>query len=243
MWLAGLLLSLMTSPKRRRLAKVNLADKVDAVPGPRLAREFYERADAVEVARDLLGKALCVRTDGATCRALVVETEAYTGLDDRACHSANFGRTKRTESLYRPGGHAYVYTCRGTNHLFNVVIGDEELPAAVLVRAVEPLENVEVMLARRNLERVISARLAAGPGMLTRALGIDRTFDRLDLCMEVESEELSELDAIWIEDVGVSLREEAVLRSPRVNVDYAGEDKDLPYRFRVRDSPWTSRAK
>jgi len=203
-------------------------------------RAFYVRSDAVAIAREMLGKVLCARgDDGVVSRGVIVETEAYTGLDDMACHSARFGRTKRTQSMYRPGGGTYVYTCH-TQHLFNVIIGDEELPAGVLVRAVEPLSPIDLMLGRRNLDRLLPARLAAGPGMLTKALGIDKRFGDLDLCAGAESE--SDV-GVWLEDVGIDLADSGVLASPRVGIDYAGEAKHYPYRFRVRQSQWTSRAK
>ena len=123
-----------------------------------LPAHFYTRPDVVQVAKDLLGKYLVTNFEGQVTSGKIVETEAYRAPDDRASHAFGNRRTARTEVMFAEGGHAYVYLCYGIHHLFNVVTGPSEMAHAVLVRAVQPVDNVELMLARR---------LTAGPGSLT----------------------------------------------------------------------------
>lgn len=195
-----------------------------------LPAAFYLGADPVPIARALLGKVLCTRVDGALTSVILVETEAYAGENDRACHAHLGRREGRVKVLYAPGGRCYVYLCYGIHHLFNVVTDVEGRADAVLARAGEPLEGVDVMLRRRGRTRV-DAALTMGPGSLTRALAIEKRHDASVL----EGPEL------WIEDRGVTLRDDEIAAGPRVGVDYAGEDAALPWRFQVIGSPYVSR--
>lgn len=192
---------------------------------------FYRGTDVVEIARALLGKILCTRDGDAVTSGRIVETEAYGGRTDRASHAHGGRRTRRTETMYAPGGVAYVYLCYGLHHLFNVVTGPEDRPDAVLVRGLEPLEGVDTMLRRRGM-KTPHARLTAGPGVLTRALGITCRDDGLDL----------RGDRVWIEDDGYGVPASHILASPRVGVGYAGEDAKRPWRFRIKDNAYTSPA-
>ena len=185
-----------------------------------LTPDFYTREDVVEVARDLLGKALCSNVDNVVTKALITETEAYAGIDDRASHAYGGRRTARTEPMFAEGGIAYVYLCYGIHHLFNVVTGCRDNPLAVLVRAGLPLTGVDEMLTRRGKDRA-DKKLLAGPGSLSQALGI-RT--------ELSGSSLAG-GSIWIEDHGVEIADAAVAVGPRIGVDYAAEDAALPYRF------------
>ncbi|MDX6766915.1 MAG: DNA-3-methyladenine glycosylase [Candidatus Methylacidiphilales bacterium] len=198
----------------------------------RLSRLFYQGDDVVAIARTLLGKRLCTHIGGVVTSGRIVETEAYGGITDRASHAFGGRRTTRTETMYAAGGLAYVYLCYGLHHLFNVVTGPEGRPDAVLVRAVEPLEGVEVMLRRRRMESA-ARRLTAGPGVMSQALGITTAIDRCDL----------RGDRVWIVDDGVSVAGADVVCSPRVGVDYAGEDARRPWRFRIRGHRFTSPAR
>lgn len=198
----------------------------------RLEASFYQRADTVAIARDLLGKVLVTEWDGIRTSGVIVETEAYLGAEDRACHAWDGRRTPRTEPMYAAGGIAYVYLCYGIHHLFNVVSHRAGEPHAILVRAVEPLEGVDEMLRRRGKAKV-DRSLGGGPGALTAALGIKTVHTGLSLGA----------GSIWIGDRGLSVEREAVLASARVGVGYAGADAELPLRFRLRDSKWTSPAK
>jgi DNA-3-methyladenine glycosylase len=189
----------------------------------KLSREFYTRVDVLAVARDLLGQVLVVRAqDGVRLSGTIVETEAYRGPEDRACHAYGGRRTTRTETMYRQGGTAYVYFVYGLHHQFNVVTNVEGVPHVVLVRAVAPLEGLELMRGRRPGRP--DPELANGPGKLCRALGIDRRLDGADLLG----------DRIWVESGGERIAPAAIVAGPRVGVDYAGAWAHKPWRFRLR---------
>ena len=196
----------------------------------KLPRAFYTRAGVLAVARDLLGQRLVVPApDGTRVAGIIVETEAYRGPADRASHAFGGRRTRRTETMYSIGGTAYVYFVYGMHHQFNVVTGVENVPHAVLVRALEPVEGVEVMRRRRG--GVPDRELANGPGKLCQALGIDRALDTADLLGS----------RAWIEPRDRPLRPSAVARGPRVGIDYAGPWAAMPWRFWIRGSAFVSR--
>jgi DNA-3-methyladenine glycosylase len=195
-------------------------------PLDKLETGFYTRGDVVDVARDLLGKVLCSCVDGRLTQAVITETEAYAGINDRASHAYG-GR--RTEPMFREGGVAYVYLCYGVHHLFNVVTSKRDDPQAVLVRAGSPLVGIDEMLARRG-KASIDKSLLAGPGSLACALGI-----RIDL----SGARLSG-DEVWIEDHGIRISDDAIIAGPRIGVDYAGDDAARPYRFHIPEHEWSS---
>jgi len=180
-----------------------------------IARGFYNRP-ALEVARELLGQRLVVTAGGQRRGGIIVETEAYVGAHDLACHASK-GRTRRTEVMFGPPGHAYVYLVYGMHHCFNAVTGPEGEAAAVLVRAVAPGEGLE---GRTD-----------GPGRLCRAFGLSRAQDGWDLCGS---------SGVWVEE-GEGVPRRLVERGPRVGVAYAGAWADKPYRFWVKGSPFVSR--
>ncbi len=198
-----------------------------------LPESFYQRSDVVQISRELLGKYLFADIDGEITGGKIVETEAYSHVGDQACHSHLNRRTNRTEVMFRPGGVAYVYKVYGFHHLFNMITNGADKADAVLVRAIEPTVGLEMMQQRRNLEGVIP-RLTAGPGMLTQAMGINKQHYGLPLTTG---------KTIWIENRGEAIPDKDIVASPRVGIDYAGEDALLPWRFRVKDSKWTSKAK
>ncbi len=189
----------------------------------RLDPGFYLGEDVVAIARALLGKVLATSIDGRRTRAVIIETEAYAGITDRASHAFGDRRTRRTEPLFAAGGVAYVYLCYGIHHLFNVVTGPEGVPHAVLVRAGSPLDGVDTMLERRGRDEV-DARLMAGPGTLSSALGIRTSMTGTPLRSR----------RIWLEDHGIDVPANSIRTGPRVGIDYAGPDAALPYRFRAR---------
>lgn len=197
-----------------------------------LPASYYQSSDVLFLAQDLLGKVLVTRFNGQLTSGIIVETEAYKGPEDKACHAYNNKRTPRTEVMFHKGGVSYVYLIYGIHHLFNVVTGKEGEPHAILIRGIQPLDGIEHMLLRRNMTKAAS-RMTAGPGVLSKAFGIDKEANRLDLTQSTLS----------IEDRGKLLDTSNVIASPRVGVDYAGEDAKLPWRFRVKDNPWTSPAK
>jgi len=186
----------------------------------KLPPSFYVKDDVVAVARDLLGKVLCTRLNGESTKAIIVETEAYAGVTDKASHAYGGRRTKRTEPIYGQGGTAYVYLCYGLHHLFNVVTNEAETPDAVLIRAGAPMSGAELMLKRRKKAKA-DKTLLAGPGSLAKALGITTDHTGLSLMN----------GQIWIEDRGIEIDDDSVLVGPRVGIDYAGDDALRPYRF------------
>lgn len=184
-------------------------------PGRRLTRRFFARP-TLDVARDLIGCILVHETPRGRLAGRIVETEAYIGSEDRACH-ARFGRTPRAEVLYGPPGLAYVYLIYGMYDLLNVVTEQENIPAAVLIRALEPFPP-------------LAAGSCTGPGRLTRTLAIDRRHNRTDLTV----------GALGIERRRERRRPE-VATSPRIGVGYAGEWALKPWRFSEAASPAVSR--
>ena len=189
--------------------------------------EFYVRDDVVLISRELLGKVLCTKIDGLVTKAIITETEAYAGIDDKASHAYGGRRTRRTEPMYGRGGTAYIYLCYGIHHLFNVVTNIAGTPHAVLIRAGKPLEGSDVMQKRRKKER-IDKTLLAGPGSFAQALGITTNLTGTSLLG----------NRIWIEDQRIPLDAEAVIAGPRIGVNYAAEDAERAYRFSVDiDSP------
>lgn len=186
----------------------------------KLQKDFYLRNDVVGISRELLGKVLCTKTNGGLTKSIITETEAYAGEVDKASHAYGGKRTKRTEPMFGEGGTAYVYLCYGIHHLFNVVTNKAGTPHAVLIRAGKPLAGTDLMLKRRK-KTAIDKSLLGGPGSLARALGIT-----------TESTGTSLIGgSIWIEDHGIVIDDDSVTAGPRVGVDYAGADAELPYRF------------
>ena len=183
----------------------------------KLPRSFYASHDVVDVARQLLGKVLVTRIGGATTSGVITETEAYMGAVDKASHAYGGKVTPRNQIMYGAPGHAYIYLCYGIHHLFNVVTHDAGTAHAVLVRAIHPLEGRELMLRRRKTRTLTTG----GPGTLTQALGIRTTYNGTDLLGNL----------IYIEDRGIMVPAKEITIGPRIGVDYAGEDAQLPYRF------------
>src|SRR5262245_39354296 len=167
------------APPRSARMSLRLPRAPDAAPGA-LPREFYANPDVLAVARQLLGQRLVVRGPGGRrVSGIMVETEAYRGPRDRASHAYGGRRTRRTHTMYPMGGTAYVYFVYGMHHQFNVVTNEVDVPHAVLVRALEPDEGVDLMTRRRGGAGF--AELTSGPGKLCAALGIDTRLDGADL--------------------------------------------------------------
>ena len=213
-----------------------------AEPKSPLPRKFY-LADAVMVARNLIGKRLvCCSSEGTTA-GIIVETEAYVGHNDAACHSFKRKtpqRDHRTNIMFEQGGYAYVYLIYGMYDCFNVVVNDEEHPEAVLIRAVEPTEGLPLMAKRRRIDITPNAihnlkKLCSGPGKLCIAMGITRRHYGYDLCRNGQ-------ERIFIAD-GINVPDDGIAVTQRINVDYAGEDAKLPYRFVIRESKFLSTRK
>jgi len=198
-------------------------------PMEKLPDAFYDRPGVVTVARELLGKNLITVFDGRRTSGRIVEVEAYNGVVDRASHAWSGRRTRRTEVLFGPAGVAYVYLIYGIHHLFNVVTNQRDVPHAILVRALEPMEGIPVMLERTGKKK-LDHTLTRGPGNLSRALGLRTTHTGTSL---VGAE-------IFIADDGWRPRRSEIVATPRIGVDYAGEDAELPYRFYIKGNPYVS---
>lgn len=196
----------------------------------RLAFSYYLNQDVLFLAKDLLGKVLYTQIEGEITAGIIVETEAYFGVRDKASHAYGGRRTNRTETLYQQGGISYVYLCYGIHNLFNIVSAVEGEPHAVLIRAIEPLVGIAAIEARRNMP-VTKAAISSGPGSAAKALGIDRSFNEKELTGE----------EIWVEDHGIRYPDDAIAAVPRVGVAYAQEDALLPWRFFVKDNKYVSK--
>jgi DNA-3-methyladenine glycosylase len=196
------------------------------VDSGKLPLSFYERDNVVEVAKDLLGKILYSSIDGTMVAGRIVETEAYSFLE-RACHAHLNRRTRRTETLFAPGGTAYVYLCYGIHHLFNVVTNTQGTAEAVLIRALEPVTGLPVMQQRRGMTE--RTKLTSGPGKLSQALGITTGNNGVELTGS----------DIWISH-GEPVKQEDIVTDVRIGVDYAGEDALLPWRFLVKGNRFVS---
>ncbi len=178
-----------------------------------LPREYFDRP-TLEVAHSLVGKYLVREHDGRLIAGRIIEVEAYIGTEDKACHASK-GRTPRTDVLFGPPGHAYVYLCYGMYEMLNVVTEQEGFPAAILLRAVE-----------------CEGTLIDGPGRLTRAFEIDRRLNRCDLTRG---------RSLWFEDRGEAFPASLLKTHPRIGVDYAGDWAQKPWRFRLATETSKSR--
>ncbi len=198
-----------------------------------LGREFYNR-DSIEVAKELLGKILVRRIGDERIAARIVETEAYMGIEDKAAHSYGGKRTPRVEVMYGGPGFAYVYFIYGMYYCFNIVTREEGTPQAVLIRAAEPMDNLDLMAQNRfqkpygQLNKSQIKGLTNGPGKLCRALSIDKGLNGEDMC---GSSLFLEAD----EDAGFN-----IVTAKRVGIDFAGEARDYPWRFYIEDNKYVS---
>ena len=195
----------------------------------KLPLSFFTRKDVVEITRELLGKVLVTNFDNDLTAGRIVEAEAYNGPYDKAAHSFDNRRTKRTEVMFAAGGVAYVYLCYGIHQMFNIVTNEQDVPNAILVRAVEPIIGIDIML-RRCSKGVHGYDLTRGPGNVAKAFGLHTSHSGYSLQEE----------AIYIADDGFRPTEEDITSTKRIGVDYAGEDALLPYRFIIQGSKYVS---
>ncbi len=190
---------------------------------------FYQRDNVLQIARELMGKLLVTQKDDKEVSGRIVECEAYNGVPDKASHAFGGRRTKRNEVMYGEGGKAYVYLCYGIHHLFNVVTYAEDIPHAILIRALEPVKGIDTMLLRTGKFQMDNT-LTRGPGNVSRALGIHTS----------DSGTLLTGKSIFLADDGLVFTSKEIFTSPRIGVDYAGEDALLPYRFYIKGNPFVS---
>ncbi len=193
-----------------------------------LPLSFYQRSTEL-VARELLGKKLCRKlSNGKVLSGYIVETEAYVGLLDKACHGFGGRKTPRTQVLYENGGIAYIYFIYGMYYCLNVVSSKKNHPEAVLIRALEPCDNVDWM-KDKSQNSINEKKILNGPGKLCKVLDIDKGLNTHDLTQ----------NPLWIEK-GKDIKSEAIVSSPRINIGYAEEWIERPLRFSVKDSPYIS---
>ena len=196
----------------------------------KLTFDFYDRNDVVQIAKELIGKILVTRLDGKLTSGRIVETEAYVAITDKASHSFGGRRTRRNEHMYAAASTSYVYICYGMHHLFNVVTNKKEVPDAVLIRAAEPIEGIDVMLQRTG-KITHTNTLTKGPGNVSKAFGINKNHSGLNLTG----------DSIYITDDGwLATHEDEVVASKRIGIDGAGADALLPYRFYLKGNKYVS---
>ncbi|MFA5128838.1 MAG: DNA-3-methyladenine glycosylase [Patescibacteria group bacterium] len=194
----------------------------------KIKKDFYNRK-TLKVAREILGKFLVIKIDNKIIAGKIVETEGYVGPSDLASHASR-GKTARTAPMFGPPGHAYIYLVYGLNYCFNIVTEKENYPAAVLIRAIEPAEGIDLMKKNRKINTP-TFNLTNGPGKLCQAFKIDKTLNALDLTKNI----------LWIEDRGVKLKKSEIFSAKRIGVDYAGKYKNKPWRFYIKGNPFVSK--
>ena len=200
-----------------------------------LDKDYFQK-DALYLAKDLLGKILVREVDGKIIKSRIVETEAYIGNGDKACHAYNGRRTKRTEVLYSEGGIAYIYLIYGMYNCLNVVTGIKEEAEAVLIRALEPLNEFDYISNKRfnkdfdNLTKAQKLALTNGPGKLCKALLIDR---------ELNAIKLYEKGKLYLIDDG--FKDFGVVKTKRIGIDYAEEAIHFPWRFYIEGNKYVSK--
>ncbi len=195
----------------------------------KLPIEFYRQKNVCTVAKALIGKVLVSSFNNMVTSGRIVETEAYNGAVDKASHAWGGRRTNRTGIMYAAGGVSYVYLCYGIHHLFNVVTNLEDVPHAVLIRALEPLTGIDHMLQRTGKSKLDNT-LTRGPGNVSKAMGIYTQHTGLSLLGK----------ELFIVDDGFKISSSEIIATPRIGVDYAGKDALLPYRFIVKGNPYVS---
>lgn len=195
----------------------------------KLSEDFYRRSNVLLIAKGLLGKILVTRWNGIETSGRIIEVEAYRGVTDKASHAYAGRRTARNEVMYAAGGVAYIYLCYGIHHLVNVVTHTKDIPHAILIRALEPLNGIETMLKRTGKAKA-DFTLTRGPGNLSKALGLHVSQSGWSL----------HSNEFFIAEDGLVFSSKETARSPRIGVDYAEEDALLPYRYFVKGNPYVS---
>lgn len=194
----------------------------------KLPLSFYLGNDVLKIAKELLGKVLVTNWNNEFTSGRIVETEAYAGETDRASHASK-GRTTRTEVMFNEGGRAYVYLCYGIHQMFNIVTNKEGKPDAVLIRAVEPIDGIDIMMKRTGKKK-LDESLTRGPGNVGKAFGFHTSQCGL----------LLNSDELFIADDGYKVRGPEIVTSPRIGVDYAGEHAAWHYRFFIKENKYVS---
>lgn len=196
-----------------------------------LERNFFAGENILEISKSLLGMKLCTNIDGVFTSGIIVETEAYKAPEDKASHAYQNKLTPRTKTMFSKPGTAYVYICYGYHHLFNIITAPEGIAHCILIRAIEPLDGMEAMLERRNYPKV-RYNLTNGPGKMSKALGISKGQNGIDLTLA---------ESIWIAEGIPQIRKSHIIEGPRVGMTSAEECAHWPWRFRIKGNKWTSK--
>lgn len=196
-----------------------------------LPQDYYQNSNVLFLAQDLLGKHLHSDFDHEHCIGKIVETEAYMAPEDKASHAYQNLRTNRTEIMFAKGGHAYIYLCYGIHSMVNVVTGPKDCAHAILIRAIEPLDNIHIMKSRVKTKKK-DILLGAGPGNVCKAMGIHTKHN---------GEKLFDRGKIWIENSSESHSDGDIVKSPRVGIAYANEWANKPWRFYINEHPSVSK--
>jgi DNA-3-methyladenine glycosylase len=194
----------------------------------KLPLSFYIKNDVLKIATDLLGKVLITNWHDEYTSGRIVETEAYSGETDKASHASK-GRTARTDVMFNEGGRAYIYLCYGVHQMFNIVTNKEGIPDAVLIRAVEPIDGIDIMLKRTGKKK-LDGSLTRGPGNVGKAFGFHTS----------QCGFLLNSDELFVADDGFKVTKEMLGTSPRIGVDYAGKHAEWHYRFFVKGNKFVS---
>lgn len=194
-----------------------------------ISADFYKNSDVLDISKKLLGKKLCSTIGDGYTSGIIVETEAYRGFDDKACHAYGGNKSPRALTMYKEGGMAYVYLCYG-HPLFNIVTGTENQAEVVLIRALEPLDGIDVMRKRRNQSNV--KVLCNGPGKLTQAMYISKDQNEISL--------VDEKSDLWLEDY-LDENDFEIISGPRVGLTTAEECMNWPWRYRIKDNTFSSK--
>ncbi len=210
----------------------NEIEKTSITDLEKIDKSFYRR-ETEKVARNLLGKYLIRKNPEGITGGKIVETEAYLGERDPASHSAEGNVTERTEIMFGPPGHAYVYLIYGMYHCFNVITEDEGKPESVFIRAIEPIYGINLMKKRRNIQiknEDEPIELTNGPGKLCIAMDIDDKMNGIDLLN----------DELFLAESGKSESFD-ILKAKRINIDYADEAKEWKLRYLIDGNPYLSK--
>ncbi|MDI9356096.1 MAG: DNA-3-methyladenine glycosylase [Chitinophagaceae bacterium] len=186
----------------------------------KLTKKFYLNGDVVDIARSLIGKILFTNIGNERTAGRIIETEAYRGYDDMACHACRFGKTQRNEAMFYEGGICYVYLCYGIHHLFNIVTNTENKADAVLIRSIVPIIGIDIMEKRVHNNKKLPLK-TNGPGKLTKALGINTSFNTYSLLENI----------IWIEEDNFFIDGGQIVATERIGVEYAGKHARYKWRF------------
>ena len=189
----------------------------------KLSNSFYQRRNVLKISKDLLGKLICTKINGKFTSGIITDVEAYRGTNDKASHAYNNKKTSRTKIMYENGGITYVYLCYGIHYLFNVITNKKNIADAILIRGIKPTNGLEIMMKRRN-KNTINQKFTSGPAMVTQALGINLNHNNMSL----------QKNLIWIEDIDKKIKNNNIISTARIGIDYAGNDALLPYRFYIK---------